>query len=255
MIAQTSQQHTQTTQSTDLLTLEAQMHQSIRYLPPSERHQIFKALAIAYAAHDGQIRKSHEAYIVHPVAVAAMLAEWKMDSETIVAGLLHDTVEDTEMTFDDIRLIFGSNVARIVEGVTKVSKQRPVPSKLKAVENLRGMLLAMSQEWRVVVVKLADRLHNMQTLQHMPPHKQERIARETMQIFVPLAVRLGSWDLAKELEKCSLQYMNGELSPWEELNHIVQADTVLSEAGVGEKLWQHQHMWQRHENLMLAQES
>ena len=191
------------------------------YLSPAEQHWVGVAVQVAYHAHQGQRRKSGEPFIVHPVAVMRILAGLRMDAETLVSGLLHDTVEDTRLTFEDIEAQFGSTVRRIVEGETKLSKipgrvsaftvseyemgaegaaQQMSGEGAKQAENLRHLLIAMSKDWRVLVVKLCDRLHNMRTLGAMPGHKKVRIAQETMGVFVPLARRMGLWAIKTELE-------------------------------------------------------
>ena len=170
-------------------------------------HQTLRlALDVAYLAHRGQKRRSGEQFIVHPVQVASILAQSNMDLASLTAGLLHDTVEDTDLLLEDVEALFGQEVKQIVEGETKVSKlPKVVRAQLgaaesppsnghdKQAENLRSMFIAMADDWRIVVVKLADRLHNMRTLQYMPPHKRIAIARETLEIFTPLAHRLGMW--------------------------------------------------------------
>ncbi|KAL3626000.1 putative GTP diphosphokinase rsh1, chloroplastic [Castilleja foliolosa] len=188
---------------------------SISYLPSKEQQLVLKALNLAFEAHDGQKRRSGEPFIIHPVAVAQILGQLELDWESIAAGLLHDTVEDTIVTFERIEEIFGTTVRRIVEGETKVSKLGKLKSKgenhsvqdVKA-DDLRQMFLAMTEEVRVIIVKLADRLHNMRTLSHMPPHKQSSIAMETLQVFAPLAKLLGIYQIKSELENLSFMYTN-----------------------------------------------
>ncbi|EPS59865.1 hypothetical protein M569_14939, partial [Genlisea aurea] len=179
------------------------LERAISYLVVREQELVRKALNLAFAAHDGQRRRSGEAFIIHPVAVAQILAELELDWESIAAGLLHDTVEDTNVvSFETIEKEFGATVRQIVEGETKVSKLGKLHLKdtnhsiqdVKA-DDLRQMFLAMTEEVRVIIVKLADRLHNMRTLSHMPPHKQSSIAMETLQIFVPLAKLLGIYQI------------------------------------------------------------
>lgn len=186
--------------------------------PAAEREGIERAYAFARDAHHGVLRKSGEPYITHPVAVAVILANLGMDSDSIMAGLLHDTVEDVDaVTFEVIQNGFGPDVRRIVEGETKVSKLSKQGSQAAEVsdagrdlqaENLRQMLVAMTDDIRIIVVKLADRLHNMRTLGSMKPEKQQRIARETMEIFAPLAHRLGIGQIKWELEDLSFQYLH-----------------------------------------------
>ncbi|MBB5296473.1 GTP pyrophosphokinase [Deinococcus metallilatus] len=185
--------------------------------PEAERAQVERAYAFARDAHVGVNRRSGEPYITHPVAVATILAGLGMDTDSIMAGLLHDTVEDVDgVTFEVIQEHFGPDVRRIVEGETKVSKLSKQGSQQAEVgdtgrdmqaENLRQMLIAMTGDLRVIVVKLADRLHNMRTLGSMKPEKQVRIARETMEIFAPLAHRLGIGQIKWELEDLSFQYL------------------------------------------------
>ncbi|XP_050367006.1 putative GTP diphosphokinase RSH1, chloroplastic isoform X1 [Argentina anserina] len=191
---------------------------TISYLSPEELELVHKALKLAFDAHDGQKRRSGEPFIIHPVEVARILGELELDWESIASGLLHDTVEDTNVvTFERIEEEFGATVRHIVEGETKVSKLGKLKCKgdhdsvqdVKA-DDLRQMLLAMTEEVRVIIVKLADRLHNMRTLSHMPPHKQSSIARETLQVFAPLAKLLGMYQIKLELENLSFMYTNPE---------------------------------------------
>jgi GTP pyrophosphokinase len=156
------------------------------------------------------MRKSGEPFIIHPVEVAILLANLKMDGETVMAGLLHDTVEDTDLTFDQIEELFGSTVRSIVEGETKVSKLPKIAFTDYAdeqAENLRQMFVAMTDDYRIIIVKLADRLHNMRTLRHMKPEKQIKISRETLDIFAPLAHRMGIWQFKSELEDTAFMYL------------------------------------------------
>ncbi|XP_020399530.1 putative GTP diphosphokinase RSH1, chloroplastic isoform X2 [Zea mays] len=189
---------------------------AVSYLQPEELTFVHDALKLAYEAHSGQKRRSGEPFIIHPVEVARILGEHELDCESIAAGLLHDTVEDTDVvTFERIENEFGPTVRRIVEGETKVSKLGKLQCKsegsskqdLKA-EDLRQMFLAMTEEVRVIIVKLADRLHNMRTLTHMPQHKQYAIAMETLQVFAPLAKLLGMYRIKSELEYLSFMYVN-----------------------------------------------
>ncbi len=185
--------------------------------PAGERERVEQAYGFARDAHAGVRRRSGEPYITHPVAVATILAGLGMDTDSLLAGLLHDTVEDVEgVTFEEIERRFGPDVRRIVEGETKVSKLSKQGSQAAQVsdagrdvqaENLRQMLIAMTGDIRIIVVKLADRLHNMRTLGSMKPEKQVRIARETMEIFAPLAHRLGIGQIKWELEDLSFQYL------------------------------------------------
>ncbi len=180
------------------------------YLPGADTRLVEKAYVFAARAHAGQVRRSGEPYLSHPMSVAYILAKMKLDLPTIAAGLLHDTVEDTNVTIEEIRHIFGDTVAEIVDGVTKIS-HLPVKSKVqKQAENFRKMLLAMAEDLRVILVKLADRLHNMRTLEFMPEQKRQRIARETLEIYAPLASRLGIDWLKRELEDLSFMYLYPE---------------------------------------------
>ncbi|KAG2697514.1 hypothetical protein I3760_07G110000 [Carya illinoinensis] len=191
---------------------------TISYLPPKGLELVLKALKLAFEAHDGQRRRSGEPFIIHPVEVSRILGQLELDWESIAAGLLHDTVEDTNVvTFERIEEEFGATVRRIVEGETKVSKLGKLNCKNKTdsvqdvkADDLRQMFLAMTEEVRVIIVKLADRLHNMRTLSYMPPHKQSSIAMETLQVFAPLAKLLGMYQIKSELENLSFMYTNAE---------------------------------------------
>jgi RelA/SpoT family (p)ppGpp synthetase len=185
-------------------------------LSQSETTLIERAFERASSAHEGQFRKSGQPYIIHSVAVAQILADMGLDATTIAAALLHDVVEDTGVTLDDIREEFGPKIAELVDGVTKL-KQLPTgvegmggKAGDREIEYLRKMFMAMGSDFRVILIKLADRLHNMRTLGHMPPQKQIQKARETLEIFAPIANRLGIWQLKWELEDLAFHYLDAE---------------------------------------------
>lgn len=177
------------------------------YLPTNQVEIITKAFQLADKAHATQFRVSGEPYIMHPMAVATILAHLQIDYETLVAALLHDVVEDTEYTKEDIAAQFGEGVAFLVDGVTKLNKFEYHTKEDQQMENYRKMILAMAKDVRVVVIKLADRLHNMRTLKHMRSDKQKRIAKETLEIYAPLAHRLGIFNIKWELEDLSFRYL------------------------------------------------
>lgn len=176
----------------------------------AEAEQIAQAIDFARRAHAGQSRASGDPYIEHPLAVASILADLKMDVPTIVAALLHDVVEDTPFTLDDIEQSFGSEVAQLVDGVTKLDRLEVRTREEEQAENLRKMLLAMAKDIRVILIKLADRLHNMRTLKHLDANRVQRIAKETMEIYAPLAHRLGIYRIKWELEDLAFQHLQPE---------------------------------------------
>lgn len=183
-----------------------------KYHPSTDITMIEKAFNIANNAHKGQVRKSGEPYIIHPLCVGIILADLELDKETIVAGLLHDVVEDTVMTSEEIRQEFGDEVELLVDGVTKLGQLSYSADKVEVqAENLRKMFLAMAKDIRVILIKLADRLHNMRTLKYMPPAKQKEKARETMDIYAPIAQRLGISKVKIELDDLSLKYLKPEV--------------------------------------------
>ena len=183
-----------------------------KYHPSTDVSLIEKAYQLAVKAHGNQCRKSGEPYIVHPLWVAIILADLEMDKETIAAGMLHDVVEDTEVTEEEIRKEFGGEVALLVDGVTKLGRLSYSSDKLEVqAENLRKMFLAMAKDIRVIIIKLADRLHNMRTLQFMTPAKQKEKAKETMDIYAPIAQRLGISKIKTELDDLALKYSQPEV--------------------------------------------
>ncbi len=182
-----------------------------KYHPSTDVSQVQKAYNIAFEAHKEQKRRSGEPYIIHPVSVAIILAELELDKETIVSGILHDVVEDTVMTLEDIEKEFGAEVALLVDGVTKLTQLSYSKDKVEIqAENLRKMFLAMAKDIRVILIKLADRLHNMRTLEYQTPAKQREKARETMDIYAPIADRLGISKIKIELDDLSLMYLEPE---------------------------------------------
>lgn len=202
--------HTQDFESPEVL-YQRLINKVKEYHPSDDISMIEKAYNIANNAHKGQLRKSGEPYIIHPLCVALILADLELDKETIVGGLLHDVVEDTIMTEEDITREFSAEIALIVSGVTKLGQLSYSKDKVEIqAENLRKMFLAMAKDIRVILIKLADRLHNMRTLKYMKPEKQKEKARETMDIYAPIAQRLGISKIKIELEDLSLKYLEPE---------------------------------------------
>ncbi|MCA9554743.1 MAG: bifunctional (p)ppGpp synthetase/guanosine-3',5'-bis(diphosphate) 3'-pyrophosphohydrolase [Myxococcales bacterium] len=202
------------------------------YQPSADLDLIRRAYVFSAKAHQGQVRKSGDPYLIHPLEVAELLADMRLDAHAICAGILHDTVEDTETTVKDLEVHFGKDVADIVDGVTKLN----IPFNTafeKQAENFRRMLVAMAQDIRVILVKLADRLHNMRTLEHMKPEKQELIAKETLEIYAPLANRLGIYWLKAALEDLCLQYLHPK--DWKDLQEKLAA-TAKNRAGYIEEV-------------------
>lgn len=229
------------------VTIEEIIQQAKKYNPSSNSDLIRKAYAFADQQHAGQKRDSGESYISHPLAVAYILTSLQIDDQTIIAGLLHDLVEDTSVTLDQVEEMFGPQVRRLVDGVTKLSKLEFRNRHEAQAENLRRMFMAMSKDIRIILIKLADRLHNMRTISsHRSPLRQKEIAEETLQIYAPLAHRLGIFKIKSELEDLSIQVLEPEAIAQikEELeaekedrdqlinDHIDQIKAALDEAGI-----------------------
>ena len=233
-----------------------------KYHPSDDTSLVDKAYRVAYDAHKGQARKSGEPYIIHPLCVAIILAELELDKETIAAGLLHDVLEDTIMTMDEMRAEFGDDVAHLVDGVTKLKhlhltdstkdpKDKNADRLEMQAENLRKMFLAMAKDIRVILIKLADRLHNMRTLNYMTPEKQREKAQETLDIYAPLAHRLGISKIRSEMEDLCFKYLNPDAyfdlaakiqKKKEERDQFVQSmvqelQTKMNEAGIKGKVY------------------
>ncbi len=181
-----------------------------RYNPNADEGLLNKAYVYAMKKHGSQTRASGDPYFSHPLEVAAILTDLRLDDATVAVALLHDTIEDTDATRAEIDTVFGEEIGKLVEGLTKIKRLDLVSQKTKQAENFRKLLLAIADDVRVLLVKLADRLHNMRTLQHMPEHKRGRIAEETMEIYAPLAGRMGMQDMREELEDLSFQVLNPE---------------------------------------------
>jgi GTP diphosphokinase / guanosine-3',5'-bis(diphosphate) 3'-diphosphatase len=209
------------------LRFEALLRQVQANRPTEDVSLIRKAWEFCVKHHDGQMRASGEPYIIHPLEVAEVLAEMKLDATAIAAGLLHDSVEDTPATNEEIQTEFGDQVAHIVEGVTKIDKIQFANREDRQAENVRKMLLAMVSDVRVVLIKLADRLHNMRTLEHLKPERQEAIARETQDIYAPLAHRLGMGKVRGELEDLAFRYTDPV--SYEQVSEAVEARRVEGE--------------------------
>ena len=212
-ISRTQKEISQPKDFTDPEILYDNLIKAIReYHPSTDLSMVEKAYHLADNAHNDQKRKSGEPYIIHPLCVAMILAELELDKETIVAGILHDVVEDTSYSLEDITREFNEEVALLVDGVTKLGQLSYSQDKMDLqAENLRKMFLAMAKDIRVILIKLADRLHNMRTLQYMPPHKQQEKARETMDIYAPIAMRLGISKIKVELDDLSLKYLKPDV--------------------------------------------
>src|SRR5712691_6468850 len=180
------------------------------YNPDTNEALLNRAYVYAMKAHGTQTRASGDPYFSHPLEVAAILTDLKLDDATIVAALLHDTIEDTEATRAEIDRLFGKDIGHLVEGLTKLKKLDLVSHEATQAENLRKLLLAIAEDVRVLLVKLADRLHNMRTIEHMPPEARRRVAEETIDIYAPLAGRIGMYEMREELESLSFRELNPE---------------------------------------------
>ena len=184
----------------------------LQYHPSTDLSQVEKAYKVAKEAHKEQKRKSGEPYIIHPLCVAIILAQLELDKETIIAGLLHDVVEDTAITGEELENEFGSEVALLVDGVTKLTQISYEHDKIEVqAENLRKMFLAMAKDIRVIMIKLADRLHNQRTMQYQSPEKRIEKSRETMEIYSPIAQRLGISKIKVELDDLALKFLQPEV--------------------------------------------
>src|SRR5438105_14172856 len=197
-----------------------------RYKPDFDEELLDRAFVFSAREHRGQVRSSGEPYLVHPLNVAYILAEMRLDETSIAVGLLHDVLEDTLTTKETVQEIFGDDVAELVDGVTKISRYAYVSKEEQQAETFRKMLLAMVSDLRVVLVKLADRLHNMRTLEFLPEERQISIAKETMEIYAPIANRLGMGRLKNELEDLSFRYMHPRES--EDLQNSVSEKLAVS---------------------------
>ena len=178
------------------------------YTPNLDTKRLFDAFTYADTEHHGQLRKSGEPYIIHPLAVADIVADLGLDVDSVIAALLHDCIEDTDATHEEIAKKFGKSVAELVEGVTKLTRVQYVSKEEEQMENLRKMLMAMAHDIRVILIKICDRLHNMRTMEYQSPRKQREKSLETMEIYAPLAHRLGMQKLKWELEDLSLRYLD-----------------------------------------------
>jgi guanosine-3',5'-bis(diphosphate) 3'-pyrophosphohydrolase len=181
-----------------------------KYNPNTDENMLNRAYVYAMKAHGEQKRASGDPYFSHPLEVAAILTDHKLDDATIVAALLHDTIEDTETTRAEIDQLFGEDIGHLVEGLTKLKRLDLVSREAKQAENLRKLLLAIAEDVRVLLVKLADRLHNMRTIEHMKPEARRRVAEETLDIYAPLAGRIGMYEMREELESLAFRELNPE---------------------------------------------
>src|SRR6187402_3694896 len=200
--------------------------------PDADTELLRRAYVFSAYEHKGQVRRSGEPYLVHPLEVADLLADMRLDVVAIAAGLLHDIVEDTPTTIERVRELFGEEVAHVVEGVTKLSGLQFASTEERQAESFRKMLLAMVDDIRVILVKLADRLHNMRTLHHLPEERRIRVAQETRDIYAPIANRLGMSKIKNELEELAFKYL--EAKPYEALRLQVENRRRASEGQLEE---------------------
>src|SRR5678809_1599723 len=203
-----------------------------KHHPGDNLDLIRRAYIFSAKEHKGQVRASGEAYLTHPLEVSNILAEMKMDAVTVSVGLLHDVVEDTLVSLQEVERTFGADVAHIVDGVTKISQIHFTSKEEKQAENFRKMMLAMTDDIRVIMVKFADRLHNMRTLQHLSAERRVAIARETLDIYAPLANRLGMGKIRGELEDLSFSYL--EPKSHQELKEVVERKRKAHEVFLAE---------------------
>src|ERR1700756_5155159 len=215
-----------------MIRLEEILDKVEKYHPGDNLDLIRRAYIFSAKEHKGQVRASGEPYLTHPLEVANVLAEMKMDAITVSVGLLHDVVEDTLVSLDDVEKMFGADVGHIVDGVTKISQIQFTSKEEKQAENFRKMLLAMTDDIRVIMVKFADRLHNMRTLAYLPADRREAIARETLEIYAPLANRLGMGKIRGELEDLAFSYLDPKA--YQELKDLVEKDRKKHEAFLAE---------------------
>jgi GTP diphosphokinase / guanosine-3',5'-bis(diphosphate) 3'-diphosphatase len=202
------------------------------YHPDADVDLLRRAYIFSAKAHQGQTRLSGESYLIHPIEVAAILANLKLDAATVAAGLLHDTIEDTPITSEEITSLFGEEVAMLVDGMTKLSRMELQSREQREADNFRKMIVAMAKDIRVILIKLADRLHNMRTLKSLPPEKQKRIAQETLDIYAPLANRLGISRIKTELEDLAFMYLNPEA--YKDLSQKVNQRRIERETYINE---------------------
>ena len=208
------------------MNLEVLIQKVMEYLEFDEIEKIKKAYEYANDHHNGQIRQSGEPYIIHPLNVAYILADMHADCDTVVAGLLHDTLEDTNATYEEISELFGSSVANLVDGVTKLAKMNFSSKEEQNLANTRKIITSITEDVRIIIIKLADRLHNMRTLQYKSVFKQKENAMETLDIFAPLAYYIGAYRIKSELEDLSLKYLYpDEYKKIEEVQHEVELDS------------------------------